>query len=209
MTTLLELENEVLEALGRPSDPTAKEYAKRGINAGVMLAGLLYEPPELRTNGNIVATNAQDYVSISTLTRLHRVEKVYNTTGSNVVWPLPLSRLSVFPMPTSGNVKYYALHGNIMYYRPTPTGNETLNVYYLQHAARLTNDVDAYPFSMHEDFVLSIGVEMSFGFLEEDGMMGAWDKITERLGLPAQTAAKVRQALREEIDIGNLRRASE
>jgi hypothetical protein len=209
MATLLELENEVLEAIGRPGDATAKAYAKRSLNAGITLAGLLYEPPELRTNGTLIATNAQDYVDMSTLTRLMRVEAIWNSTGGDVVWSLPFDRLNVFNLPTTGNVKYYALHGNTLYYKPTPTGNETLDIHFLQYAARLENDEDAYPFTMHEDFVLSIGAEITFGFLEEGEMLESWNAISERLGVPAQTAAQIRQALREEVDIGDIQRARE
>jgi hypothetical protein len=37
----------------------------------------------------------------------------------------------------------------------------------------------------------------------------SWNAISERLGVPAQTAAQIRQALREEVDIGDIQRARE
>lgn len=208
MTTRLELTEEVLEAIGRPDDAAAKAYAVRGINAGIITVGLLFEPPELRTDGTLTALTTQNHVDMSTLTRLLRVDVVWNSTGSIHVWPLPFRLLQVLNLPSSGNVEYYSQFGNTMYYKPIPTVAETLNVFYVQQPARLTDDTDLYPFEMHEDVVLAIGIEIAFGFLEEDGMVGAWQKITDRLGVPQTAAVQIRKALREEIDIEQLQRVS-
>lgn len=202
MTTLLALNQEVQELIAR-DDTTAKTMITRGINAGIVAATILYEPPEQRTTSNLTASNGVASVALSGLTRWLRIEEVYNSTGSNRVWPLSYHQLNSFYLPTSGNVIFYALYGGTMYYKPTPSQDETLNVYFLQYPARVSNDGDTLPLSYYEDFILSFSTAFAFASLEEGESEQIWERIAAQLNLPFSALTKVRSVMREELPSGN------
>lgn len=206
MTTFLEIQTELIANLGGRDDTDAIAAIKRGINAGIFAAAFTFEPPELRTTGNLIATNGGGSVLITSLTRPLRIESVYNTTGSAPVYSLPYKMLEILWLPTSGNVQFYSMFGNSMYYKPDPTGNETLLTSYLQYPARLDDDSDLYPFNTAEDYVLVLATAYAFAFLEEGETSAMWAKLGETYGLPEAMVTKIRRVMRGEVIeiVGNI-----
>jgi len=198
MATLKDLTDEIIRGLGR-SDSDAVEFARLGVNGGLYAAAILFEPPELKTSETGTAVNAGTAVDLSALTRLLRVDSVYNTTGSQEVFILPHSLLNVLYLPTTGNVNFYSIYGQSLYYRPLPTGDETLTIYFFSYPTRLYDNGDTFPLGDHmRDFVLSFANAYAWANLEEVEDADMWLKINDKLGLPAATLTQVRRLMQKE-----------
>lgn len=200
MTTLSDAQDALQIAHGR-SDTDSLSVYTQGLNAAILACALLYEPPELRTSGSLTATSSQNYVSISTLTRPLRIEHIWNSTGSQRLWPLSLNELNILYLPTSGNVLYYALYGNVLHYRPQPSSNETLTVYFLQYPSRLQNAADVLPMAMYEDFIYAFASSFIWASFEEGESATIWSNIATQLNLPLSLMTSVRKAMRGEVPI--------
>jgi len=201
MTDFLTLYQEVQDSIGRDStsDTFAISIAKRGVNVALFAAALLFEPPELRTEEDLTALSTQDYVAISGLTRSYRIESVYNETGSNHVYPIPYKMRDIYYLPTSGNVLFWSVYGNTLFYNPTPSSSETLNISHLQYPAALSSDGDAFPFPTLEGYVLSMATEYAWAALEEDESAQIWNRVSEKLSLPEGLGRKIRQLIAREV----------
>ncbi len=200
MTTLLDLTTIIQSNVARPGDVDAKAWAVRGINAGMYAAALMFEPPELRVVEDGTAVAAGTAVDLATLTRFLRVDEVYNATGSNRVWPLSFQQLQSLWLPSTGGVQYYALHGKSLYYKPLPSGNETLNIYHFSYPVRLSGDSDVFPLdSQHEEFVLSLGTAYTWACQEEVEDVGMWVGLADKFAIPEAQVTQIRRMLREEV----------
>lgn len=205
--TLGTLKGEIFNAVARSDDVTAG-FAERGINVGIMLYAATHEPPELRTNGSLTALANGNALDLTSLTRFLRIDRIYNATGSNEVYPLSFREIEVLWLPTSGYVQFYAVHGNALYYRPHPTGNEILTAYFLQYPARLADDDTEYPFSTGEDYALMIATAFTWLCFEEDEIGNVWAGLAERFNISQDILNTIRALLREEVrDEHNVRRA--
>lgn len=200
MTAFGTLYQEVQDSIARSNanDTFAVQIAKRGVNAGMMAAGLIFEPPEMRTSANLVALTTQEYVSTANLTRLQRIEEVYNETANARVYPLPFNMRNTFWIPPANNVQFYSMHGWLMYYKPTPTANNTLNIYFLQYPAVLSDANTAFPFPTLEAYVISFATEYAWACLEESDSQQIWTRVNEKLTLPEGMAAKIRLLSQEQ-----------
>lgn len=204
MSTLLDLKNEVVFACGGRDDTDFLEAIERGINAGLLTASLLFEPPELRVSGSLTAPSTDTKVSLTGLTRPWRIEEVFNESSAEALFKLPFWALNTTWLPSSGSVQFWALYGQVLHYRPQPDSNETLTVYYLQYPDQLGADSDEFPFSASlEGFTLAFAKEWAFGVLEEKESSDLWAGIVTALGVPEATSAEVRRLLREEWKFGN------
>lgn len=181
------------------SGTAADAIMLRAINAGIVASACIHRPPSLRTSGTLTASSGQKYVSLSTLSRWMTVDEVYNTSGSCKVWPLELSDLEVLPLPTTGSILYFAVHGNTLYYRPQPTENETLTVYYLAFPARMTATSDTLPLPEHEDFIFSFAQAFTWAGFEEDTASGLWQKIGDALSISHKEITQIREVLNRQV----------
>ena len=109
MTTFLELKTEVREALGGNTDSVATSGIERGINAGLVAAAYLFEPPEIKTSGSLSASSGSGSVSTSTLTRPMTISSVYSATQSLKLYRLDFEQMDARWVPTSGNILFYCL----------------------------------------------------------------------------------------------------
>lgn len=206
MTQYSTLYQEVQKSIGRDSagDAFAVTVCKRGINIGLFAAALMFEPPELRSRGDLTALSTQDYVLLSGLTRCYRVESVYNSTGENHVYPIPYNRRNMYWLPTSGDVQFWCLYGNTLYYNPTPSASQTLQVSFLGYPVALDADADVFPFPTLEGYVLALGTEYAWGCLEEPESTGVWNKLAEKYGIPETIVSTIRRRMGEEVSIDNI-----
>lgn len=203
MTTLATLRDEVYRSLGNRNDTDAQVWADRGINVGMIAYTLLNEPPECRTLGYGNAVAAGTVIVLSTqLTRHVRLERVYNNTGSCPVLFIPFRMWDLLYFPTSGNVQFYTLYGNSLYYKPLPTSTEQLYLYYFQLPARLDDSTDVYPFAMGEDFVLAFAKKWAWACLEEKEDSDMWSGLATDLALPEKLISDLRKYVREEWGYG-------
>lgn len=177
---------------------------KRGVNAGLITAALMYEPSELRTRTSVnTATDGTAIALTTDLTRYIRVEEIYNDTRQQRVWPLEFTEFEIFDLPTSGYVTYYTLFGDSLYYKPHPSIVEALYIYYLQYPARLENDSDVVPLDMYQDFIMSLANMYTWAAKEEGEVVGIWNGISDKLHIPFATISKVRAIIREEAPVGD------
>lgn len=198
MTTLGEMRTELHRAVGDNSTGT-DAILLRAINAGIVAASILFEPPELRTSANITAASTSKTANVANgLTRHLKIDEVWNANANGKVWPLALNEMHALEslMPANGNVLFYALHGQLLHYRPQPTANQTLTVYYLQRANRVVNANDTIPLEDFEEFIMSFAMEFFWAFKEEGESQQGWQQISDRLGIPYGQLAQVRRALR-------------
>lgn len=199
MTTLGDLRSQVYASIGGRDDADAEMWADRGINAGMLAFALLTEPPECKTSGYGNALNTGVALDLTTqLTRHIRLDRVYNVTQSVPVQEVPFRMWDLYPLPTSGYVRYFALHGNTLYYKPTPAGTEQLQFWYFQYPARLDDSSDSYPFTAGEDFVLAFAKRWAWACQEEQEDAQMWAGLASDLLLPDKTVADLRKYMREE-----------
>jgi len=198
MTTLGDLLTDLQHATGR-SDDAAVQLMERGVNAGIIAASLLYRPAELRESGSLTAASNLKYVSLSSLSRFLTIEEIYNETGSCKVWPLEFSELEVLELPTTGYVKYFAVYGDVLHYRPQPSTNETLTAYYLALPARLTTSTDTLPLDSYQDFIFSFAQAFVWAGFEEGESSAVWQKVADATTVPWQTITQIRDVLNKQV----------
>lgn len=203
MTTLSTLRSEVYKSIGNRNDTDAQTWADRGVNAGMVAHCLLSEPPEARVSGSMTAVASGDPITItSDLIRPIRLERLYNTTGACFVGLIPLRMWDLYYFPTTGNVKYCALHGNTLYYKPYPSTDEVISVWYFQYPARLVNEDDVYPYQSGEDFTLAFAKKWTWACQEEKEDVDMWSGLASELALPDKLIADLRKYTREEWGYG-------
>lgn len=194
MATFQEMKAAVQNALADDSTK-AETWAGLGINAGIQVAGLIFEPPEMHAQEPVVAVSSSNYIGHG-MTRHLRTEMVYNITGSCPVYPLPFRALNVWWLPTSGNVQFYCLHGQYLHYRPQPTSNETLRFNIVRYPAEL-QDGQNFPFGTSYDFVIAFATRYAWACKEEVESANMWEKIATDLGAPEQRVAAARMMMKE------------
>jgi len=196
--------NEIIDELKisiAMDDSDSITMMNRAANTAILAAALLFEPPELRTSAPAVADDLGTAINLaSSLLRNLRVEEVYNATGSQKVWPLGFHQLETFHLPTSGNVLYYALYGNNMYYRPY--SNDTLTIYYFQYPARLSGS-EALPFDLHQDYIITFANAYVWATKEELEDVDMWQKIGQMTQTPLDVMTRTRQLMFKEKTLGN------
>lgn len=200
MTTVSTLIDNALKGLAM-NDQNTKDLVLYGINAGFLVATLLFEPPEMKVRQSATASSSGTYIDLSNLTRLLRVDKVYNQTAGKDVWPLSYKYIQIAYIEGT-SVQYYGIWGNYMYYKPQPSSNETLYIHTLTYPARLT-ELSPLPFETYQDFVLSIALGFGWAAHEEPESKAAWDNIAQVLGVSTETFKKARELMHLETSNGN------
>ncbi|MCW7076427.1 MAG: hypothetical protein OCU18_03935 [Candidatus Syntrophoarchaeum sp.] len=193
MTTRLDLKNEVRRALGGNDSDAATAGIERGLNAGLVAAAYLFEPPEVRETGTLNTASDSGRTVTSSLTRPMAITSVYSTTTDKKIFRLEFEQMDMPWVPSSGDIQYYCLRGSYLYYRPQAA--ETLTVYYLKRPPRLENDTDAYPFETLEDFVVAFGTAYAWAFLEENENVSMWNVLADRMSIPEARLLQVKQIM--------------
>lgn len=201
MTTVASLIDDLKITTAR-TDVPAQTVMLRGINAAVTAAAMLFRPPEQRTSSVLTATTALNYVSLSSLVNMLFIEEVYNTTSSTRVWPLELAELEILPLPKKGAILYYAIHGSVLYYRPKPTIEASLNVFYFISPTRLTVN-DNLPFSQNDDFIFSFAQAFTWAAFEEPESNALWQKVVDATGVPQTYITQIRDVLTRQVPSGS------
>ena len=181
----------------------AEAIMLRAINAAVVATALLYRPAELKESGSLIATSALKYVSMTALSRFVTIDNIYNITGSCPVWQLELPELDVLQMPTTGNVTFYAIYGDVLHYRPQPASDETLTVYYFALPLRLANLTDTLPLDMYQDFILSFAQSVVWAAYEETEDQAMWQKVSDMTGTPWNQITQIRDILNRQVPYVN------
>jgi hypothetical protein len=208
VTTLGDLKAEVYEAAGGRNDTVVQTAAERGLNAGLLMATYIFEPPEQVAHADLTVTSAAE-LALTALTRLIRVNQVYNVSRSKVVNTLEykwLNRVHI-DEPTNPDVEYYSQMGTSLFFRPVPTASQSITLWYLQYPARLTLDAEALPFELHQDFVLAMGNIFVQAVVEENENVVMWSNLMTAVGTPEVEPTMISKLLRGEVSYDYIQRA--
>ena len=204
MTTYNDLETDIKNTVAMEDSKTVS-LIEPAINFGVWLASVLYEPEVMKNISNLTAVSTASYISISTMTRLLRMDHFYNSTGGNAMFPMSYDQIRTAYVP-AGDALYWAIYGQRLYYAPTPSSNQTLNAHYLQYPARISSGEDL-PFDEYEDFILSTAIQYVWATQEEVENVDMWGKLTSALNTGAASIELTKQIMqREGMDVNNLSR---
>jgi hypothetical protein len=188
------LYTDVARSIGRyDSDGTIDTdglaISKRGVNFGMLLAALLFDPTELKTIGNLTIGASTGSVVTTTLTLLRLINSIYNTTGSRTVHPIPEEKFNLI-LPTGLTyVEYYYRHGTTIYTN-SPVASNTLSVKYTKYPAELVNAEDVLEFSQHDSVIVAAATSYAFATLEETDSQAVWDKVLATFATPYSLNAK-------------------
>ena len=192
-STLQELQSLVIKGLGGRDDSVAISVINASLNYAITLAALIFEPPELREQNNLVISGSSSYVSIGSLTDLLDLQTVYNSTDSNKMWFIPWESWYVILPTTVGSVKYFSVFGDRLYVKDTPSGNKTLLVSYSTYPAKLVNLTDELGFDYHDSYIVSVALGIAWAFFEEGETAGVMEKVANAAAMPLALGAKARQ----------------
>lgn len=197
-TTLQTFKTRLYDPLGR-SDTTADNIITRGVNFACLCIAMLYDPPELHTTGTLSVLSSGTSVSLSTLTRLAVVKRVYNETAAGPVHMVPFKDWDVTVPEETGSVRFYTKEGSTLYVKPAPSVTNVLTAYYSQFPLVVSNNSDEISFSNFDPEVESYALSYAFMCLEEAESAQGWLKLGETLAVPQQLLLKARQAMEGSI----------
>jgi len=200
VSTVQAILDDIYQSTGGRNDSVVQSLALRGVNMALMAATLLFKPSTQRTSGIVTATSSSSYVSLSPLTRWLVVEEVYNTESNSKVWYSQFNELDILPV-TGSSVLIYSVYGNDLYYRPQPSTDENLRVYYLSYPDTVTA-TDSLPFTEGRDFVYNFTQTFVWAALEEGDAAGIWARLSNAMGNAYQELTSLRDALQRQ-EYGN------
>ena len=194
-STLGDLQGLVVKGLGGRNDSTALTVINACLNYAITLAALLFEPPELREQGNLIVSNGNAYVSVASLTDLLDIQTVYNSTGSNKMWYIPWESWYVILPAAIGSVKYFSIFGDRFYVKDTPSADTTFLVSYSTYPGKLVNSTDPVGFDYHDSYLVSVALGICWAFFEEGESAGVLQKVADAAAMPLALGAKARQVI--------------
>jgi len=194
-TALGDLQGLVVEGLGGRNDSTTLTVINACLNYAITLAALLFEPPELREQGDLVVSGGNAYVSVASLTDLLDIQTVYNSTVGSKMWYIPWESWYVILPATIGSVKYYSIFGDKFYVKDTPSANATLSVSYSTYPSKLVNLTDPVEFDHHDSYLVSVALGICWAFFEEGESAGVLQKVADVVSIPLSLGAKARQVI--------------
>lgn len=194
-STLTELQGLVVKGLGGRDDLVALTVINASLNYAATLAALIFEPPELREQSNLVVSGGSSYVSMGSLTDLLDLITIYNTTDSNKMWFIPWESWYVILPTTVGKVKYFSIFGDRLYVKDTPAVNKTLLVSYSTYPAKLVDLTDVLEFDYHDSFLVATALGICWAFFEEGESAGVLQKVSDAMAMPLALGAKARQVI--------------
>jgi len=195
MSNLQDLQGLVIKGLGGRDDSVALAVINACLNYATTLAALIFEPPELREQGNLTVTGGNSSVSLSTLTKLLDLQTVWNTTDSLKMWFIPWESWYVILPSSVGKTKYFSIFGDSLYVKDTPSVNKTLLVSYTNYPTTLVNLTDVLEFEHHDSYIVTVALAICWAFFEEGESSGVLQKAADAIAMPLSLGAKARQVI--------------
>ncbi len=204
-TTVLTFKSRLYEPLAR-NDSIVDGFILQGLNFACTLISLLFQPPDLQTSGTLTISASLSSYSLSSLTRLQTINHIYNTSGSNIVWPIDFHSLDLCsPLAAAAAVytKFYSRYGGTLYIRPLSSLENSLTVYYSQYPLVLTEDGDEVGFANYDSQIEAYALTYALTCLEETDTAAVWQKLGELIAVPQNILLMTRQKLEEGPIYGN------
>lgn len=201
-STLTTLQGYVTDALGA-ADTVSTSLATRGINLGQLLAALLFKPPELQTSGNVTVSAAGTSVSLSTLTGLHSVITVYNTTGSCPCHMVTREKWDLIIPTFTGTVyvRFYNRLGSTLYVN-APTGDNVLLVKYFKLPTTLTAGGQTLDFDNYDYFITEVATRYAWACKEEPDSSKVFADLMAEYTQAYSVGGKLREEVQEALKSG-------
>jgi len=191
-SSLSTLETLVRKGLGGRDDSAADTVIGACINYAILLAAILFEPPELLIANNVTVSANSNNANISTyLADQLDVKGVWNNTGSFKMWYIPWEVWETIVPANVGAVKYFTTFGDKIYVKDTPSANTVLAVSRSTYPSDVSNGNDTIGFDHHDSFIVSTAITIARAFFEKADVGKAMDTIT----LPLTLSAKARQII--------------
>jgi hypothetical protein len=191
-SSLSTLEALVRKSLGGRDDSTANIVIDSCINYSILLAAILFEPPELLIASNITVSANSNSANISTyLSNQLDIKSVWNNTGSFKMWYIPWESWETIVPANVGAVKYFTMFGDKIYIKDTPSANTVLAVSHSTYPADVANGNETISFDHHDSFIVSTAITIARAFFEKADIEKAMSTIT----LPLSLSAKARQLI--------------
>lgn len=203
-TSLTTLLTQVTDAVAQ-TDTKTTDIATRGLNMGQLIGALLFKPDELNVSGNLTASAAGTSVSLSTLTYLHAIIDIYNTTGLCPVLPLPVQKWNVILPPFSGvtiYTKFYSRYGGTLWVNP-PTADNTLLVKYFKLPTPLSSGSDELSYSNFDQFIVSCGIQFTWACKEEPDNAKAFQSFLDNITSAYSIGGRLRGEIEEVLKSGS------
>ena len=182
MSNFLTLYTAVIDSIGR-DDTLAVTQAKRGVNFGQLIAGLVFNPVELNPYGNLTVDAASNSVSITSLTGIRLINSIYNNTGLKPVRFIPEDKFPLIVPSGLTYVEYYYRHGNYIYVNP-PTAENTLAVKHTKFPTEMVNDADLCELTQYDPFIIAAANSYVFASVEEGDSQKIWDSAMQTFAAP-------------------------
>ncbi len=195
MSTLASLRNLVVINLGGRNDATAVEVIDAAINYGVLIAAMMFQPPELKREDTTVLSSGNNKFYLSLFTRLFDLISIYNNTAGSPLWFVPYEQFDIV-VPSSGtNVKFYTVFGNTVYVKPTPTSTTSLKVAYVSYPDVLSEDDDEVEFDYYDPYIVAVASALAMAAFEEVDSATMWQKVSESLYGPFLLGQRAREVI--------------
>lgn len=203
--SIADLVDDATSSLGRSDDSVAEAWALTGLNIANMVVASAFQPSEARSNAVLVATSAQYYASYAAACpRLLLLDRVYNETDDNPMFALPFQLLDNLLPRTAGEApRFYALHGTILHYRPKPSGNTNLRIWYLANPTWLNTD-SIIPYEGFDHIYQVVANQFTAAMAEEVETATFWQNLAGQFNLPQQAITNIRSEVRKEMPYVNI-----
>jgi hypothetical protein len=194
MAAFDDLVTEVLDNVGSRNDADSTTFARRGVNFGTVLAGILFDPEELQVVANLTLGVGGTSVSLSTLTELMTITRVFNATDVVNMGAIAWDRWEALTYPGSGTPEFHSRFGSTLYIRQAPTASTTIRVSYRKYAHRASTG-DTLEFTQHDEYIVAAATKYTWACLEETESSDLIGKVGEALGITLQAGTKLRALL--------------
>lgn len=191
--TLGDFRTLVYDNLAR-SDTVAIRSVDEAINAAAILAAVLFDPPELRTNVEVALApggTSQSLASAS-FTNPMAITSIYNVTDSEPLWFIPIELWDII-IPTSlTTLKFFSVEGLTIWFKAAPSVATTLKYRYRRYPTWLTNVGDMLDFYYHDEWITATASGLAMATFEEDAMATMWGSVSSTIGTYLLAAANTR-----------------
>lgn len=182
------------KGLGGRDDSTANTVIDACLNYATTLAALLFDPPELLTQGNLTVSANSNNANLANLANYFDVKTVYNYTDSAKMWYIPWEMWETIVPANVGSTKYFTNLGDTMYVKDTPSSNKVITVSYAAYPSLMSNSNDTVDFDHHDSFIISTALGIAHAFFEKGGTTTI-EQAMNSVALPLTLGAKARHMI--------------
>jgi hypothetical protein len=194
MSQFQDLQGLVETSIGGRNDSIAVTVIQVAINYAIILASLIFKPPELKSITPLTYVGGSSYLDISSVNWI-AIHLLSNDTDGIQLGFIPYDKLDVIVPSSLTSTKYWSMFGDKLFLRAAPTANKALSMSCSLLPSTLAQPTDPIPFSGYDSTLVSWATMLTQAAFEEAESAGAWMKIAETIGAPLTMGAKERDII--------------